>query len=376
MKKTLIALAVLATAGTVNAAQIYGSDTSKVSLKGEIDSYLSQWERETSSAANSKTKTKYNPNVNLWAKIQIDGEHKLNDMFTAFGSFEIETANQEWKSTSSDFTAKFDDLYAGVKTDSWGVVMGEHGDWADSMDATEKDDISNEGFYLGNAGGHHEESAGHGIGFKFYGVDNLTLVADVTTDSTDGVDPTWGASANYDMGMFSLGASYQTGDQATGITTTDKQYAGTDYYKGGVSASMNVSGFYLAATYMAYEGVKDFGFWEDSNLATISTATASFYEGNSYGLAAAYTFDSVRLYSTYSVMSNDKRTIVTASTSTTSDVNNADVKTLLVGAEYTFTDNLLAFLEYQTAKAEAGVNQTGGVDLDADSIVFGTYYTF
>ena len=44
MKKTLLALAIAATATSVNAAEIYSNDDTKVGLKGEVDIYLSQSE--------------------------------------------------------------------------------------------------------------------------------------------------------------------------------------------------------------------------------------------------------------------------------------------------------------------------------------------
>lgn len=375
MKKTLIALAVLATAGSVNAAQIYGSDTSKVSLKGEIDSYISDWQRDTSATA----KDKYNTDVDLWAKIQVDAEHDLGNGYTAFGSFEIETGSGWVPDDNGAYSASFDDLYAGVKTDTWGVVAGEHGDWADSMDATEKDDITNEGYYLGNAGGHHTESAGHGIGFKFYGVEGLTVVADVTTNQTDGIDPTYGASVDYEFGNYGLGASYQSGDAATGVSANPA----ADYYKAGVSASATFGGLYLAATYVAYEGVTDFGFWDqaastsyDSATGVTSTTSQVFYEGKSYGLAASYTIEETRLYTTYAVMSNDKtNTVSTTSASTKADVNNADVTNWVLGVDHKVSDNLLAFVEYQMGSAETGFSGATE-DLDAYSWVVGTYYTF
>ncbi|MGF1739758.1 porin [Vibrio profundum] len=371
MKRTLIALAVLAAAGSANAAQIYGSDTSKVSMKGEIDSYLSTFKQDTSATAD----TKRSPDVDMWAKIQIDAEHQLNDKFTAFGSFEIESSSGYDLTADSDFDAVFDDLYAGVKTDTWGVAIGEHGDWGDSMDATEKDDITNEGYYLGNAGGHHTESSGHGISYKYYGIDGLTYIADITTDQTDGVDPTYGTSLDYTMGNYSVGASFQAGDQATGITGVTGTYAATDYYKGGISASATFGGFYAAATYVAYEGVNGFGFFDAATAGTAPTVTgADFYEGNSYGLAASYTIDKVRLYSTYAVMSNDKVTAVTSTTSATTDVNDADVSNWVLGTDYTISDNLLVFAEYQTSTAESGFTKT--VDYDAYSVILGSYYTF
>lgn len=369
IKKTLIAMAVLATAGTANAAQIYGSDTSKVSLGGEIDTYFSVWERDDTAT----TTTKNDPAVNMWVKIQMDAEHQINNTFTAFGSFEMESGSF-WTGTDNDIRA--DDVYAGVKTSSWGIVAGEHGDWGDSMDAIEKDDIDNDAYYLGSAGGHHRESAGNGIGFKYYGVENLTLLVDVTTNSDEDIDATWGGSANYTLGNYSLGAAYQAGDQATGFTGATDQYKATDYHKGGVSASATFGGLYLALTYVNYEGVDTFGFFSPSTTPTATIPDDTFYEGNAFGGAASFTIDKLRLYTTYSLMSNDKSTTVTTTSSTTADVNDADVSLLVLGADYGVLDNLTVWVEYQNSTAENGVNTATSTDLDAYSFVIGSYYSF
>ncbi|MGF1739834.1 porin [Vibrio profundum] len=368
MRKTLIAMAVLAAAGTANAAQIYGSDTAKVSLKGEIDTYISSWERDDTAT----TQTKGDPDVNMWAKIQMDAEHQINGTFTAFGSFEMENGSW-WNGTVSAIST--DDLYAGVKTSSWGVVAGEHGDWANSMKALEKDDIDNDAYYLGTAGGHHRESTGHGIGFKFYGVEGLTVVADVTTNSDEDIDPTWGTSVNYSLENYNLAVAYQVGETASGVASATGQYKATDYHKGGVSASATFGGLYLALTYVNYEGVDTFGFFGPTTAKGSTIADDTFYEGNAFGGAASFTVDKLRLYTTYSLMSNDKATLVTTTSSTTSDVNDADNSLLVVGADYGVLDNLTVFVEYQNSTAEAGLN-TSAVDLDAYSFVLGSYYSF
>ncbi|MEG3694966.1 porin, partial [Vibrio coralliirubri] len=77
MKKTLLALAIAATATSVNAAEIYSNDDTKVGLKGEVDIYLSQSEVDK----NLTETTKNEADVSTWAKIQLDAEQKLNDQF-------------------------------------------------------------------------------------------------------------------------------------------------------------------------------------------------------------------------------------------------------------------------------------------------------
>ncbi|MDK9760336.1 porin, partial [Vibrio sp. D173a] len=233
MKKTLLALAIAATATSVNAAEIYANDDTKVGLKGEVDIYLSTSEVDTSTTATTKKEA----DVSTWAKIQLDAETKLN------ASVEIE---------SDGSNAKFDDGLAGFKTDTWGMAFGETGDLAESADAIQKDDITNEGNYMGSTGGHHAESSGHGAVFKGQFVEGLTLVADINTDSTENVDNTYGISADYAFGAFSVGASYITGERTENV----------DYLLTGVSASAEFGGLYLAATYAQYEGNQGYGYWD------------------------------------------------------------------------------------------------------------------
>ncbi|CDT42155.1 putative outer membrane porin protein; locus of qsr prophage [Vibrio coralliirubri] len=339
MKKTLLALAIAATATSVNAAEIYSNDDTKVGLKGEVDIYLSQSEVDE-----NLTDTKKNEaDVSTWAKIQLDAEQKLNDQFTAFASFEIETGD------GGD--AGFDDVLVGFKTDTWGMAFGETGDLAESADAIQKDDITNEGNYMGSTGGHHKESAGKGVVFKGQFVEGFTIVADVNTDSTEDVDNTYGISADYAFSNFSIGASYITGDAAKDV----------DYSLAGVSASAEFGGLYLAATYAQFEGNQGYGYWD------LSDITAEYGNGETMGVAAAYQIDAVRLYTTYSVATTDEL----SSAAGTRSISDIDSTNLVVGVDYAFRDNILFLAEYQTADFEYE-SQT----LDADGVIAGVYYTF
>ncbi|MCG6403618.1 porin, partial [Vibrio fluvialis] len=118
MKKTLLALAVATISTSALAAgNIYDDGTTAFNVKGEIDTYVSAADTKTTTSGVA-TKNSTDADIDLWAKIQIDATHKLNDSVTAFGSFEIENGNgfDGWKSqlTSSDDNAmKTDDLYFG-----------------------------------------------------------------------------------------------------------------------------------------------------------------------------------------------------------------------------------------------------------------------
>ena len=356
MKKTLVALSVLAAAANVNAAEIYSTDASKVSLSGEVDAYVATTDIDKQQSANVVTNTETDPSVMVWGKIQLDAEHKVSDTLTSFASFEIESETG-FDSADTDNNATFDDLYVGVKTDTWGVAIGEVGDLAASTDAIEKGDITNEGQYLGDAGGHRSESDGNGIVFKAELTDGLVFVADVNTESNKDVDNTYGASLDWAINdMFSVGAALVNGEVEQDV----------DYQVGGVSASVTLGGFFFAATYAQYEGVNSFGLFGDS----VGTTKYAYTDGDAYGVAAQYTVNKTRLYATYDVIALDEMSGTNANAE-------GDTTNLVLGAEYSLLDNVTIFGEYQTAETSndfTGAN--GGAGLDADTFVLGTYYTF
>jgi len=336
MKKTLLALSVMIATGSASAAEIYGSDTTKVSLKGEVDAYL---------AADEVDDVKSNADVSTWAKIQLDAEHKVNETFTAFASFEIE---------GDDSYLDLDDVFVGLETDTWGVAVGEVGDFGDSVDAIQKDDITNEGNYP-YATSHHTESKGKGISLKGEFVEGLTLIVDAHTQSDDAVDNTYGISADYAFANYSIGATYTAGDTYT--TNDDGDVTSTlDYSVAGVSVSAEFSGLYLAATYSAYEGIDSFGYWDTDN----------HMSGDSYGVAASYQLDKTRLYTTYSFTSSDENT----ATGVNADV---DVANFVVGVDYALAKNILVFAEYQAAEFD---DAAASDKLDAYTATAGVYYTF
>jgi predicted porin len=359
MKKTLVALSVLAAAANVNAAEIYSTDASKVSLKGEVDAYVATTDVEKQ-AASGVTRTETDPFVTVWGKIQLDAEHKVSDSLTSFASFEIESSTG-FDSSETDNNAKFDDIYIGVKSDSWGVAIGEVGDLAESLDAIEKGDITNEGQFFGSAGGHRAESKGNGVVFKAELTEGLVFVADANTESDENIDNTYGASLDWTINdMFSVGASAINGEQAQD----------TDYQVVGLSGSVNVGGFYFAATYAQFEGVNSFGLFGDSVGSGTSKVNYTYMDGDAYGVAAQYTIDKTRLYATYDVMALDQETVSGANAE-------GDTTNLVVGVDYALQDNVTIFGEFQTADTSNDFDGANGAKgLDADTFVLGAYYTF
>ena len=331
MKKTLLTLLIASVTAPAMAGDIYKTDTTKVAFSGEIDGYL---------ATTDINGVKTDADVNMWAKVQMDAEQKLTDTLTGFTSFEIEAGS--WY-TGTDSDARFDDVLIGVKTDVWGVAMGEVGDLASSADAIEKDDITNEGNYMGSIGGNHRESDGKGfVGKASFGP--MTFVADVNTVADNDTDNTYGFSADFDHELFSVGASYITGEVEATATS-----AKADFELYGLSASTEFKGVYLAATYADVQGTDSFGFYKTDALA----------KADSFGLAASYKIEKTRIYTTYSMVD------VKAMTGN----DQGDTTNWVIGADYQVAKNILAFAEYQQAEADWEAD-------DSMTVVTGVYYAF
>ncbi len=326
MKKTLVALSVLMAATSAQAIEIYSNDVSSVNLKGEIDAYVKGGEVDLDNA----DKVKADPSVDMWGYIQFDYEHKLSDSVSAFGSFEIE-------SDGSD--AVFDDVVAGLNTSYGKFSIGETGD---ALDVTEKDDITNEGFY--GQPGSDLESKGKGIRYQqSFGAFDLSLDAQTTTESQDNE---YGISGNYNFGDFEVGAAYVEGND--------------DDYIAAIGASAQLGDLYLATRYSDYEGRAKFKFAGNTD----SEIALPDHEGSAIGVALAYQLDKTRLYGTYHFIDGDK------------DMNGNDIDAemngFVVGADYAVMSDLLVFAEYQYAE----VDDSATLDGDASLYIVGAYLSF
>ncbi|MFV0449850.1 MAG: porin [Vibrio sp.] len=329
MKKTLLALAVAAVSTSALAAgNIYDDGTTSFNVKGEIDTYLSTAEVKTTEAGVA-TKLSADPDVNLWAKIQIDATHKLSDSVTAFGSFEIENGNgfDSWAGLTSDSnTTKTDDLYFGFNFgENFGIAMGEIGDFGDSLDAVTIDN-TNEGIGYMDDFVNSLESAGHAVSAK-YTVGGLKLIADAYLSSDENEDEAYGVSAQYAFNdMFTLGATYQ-----------DQGNRGSEIM--GVAARMSVAGFGAAVNYVLEDKVNG------EELDVISAALD-------------YQIEKVRLYTSFGFAEDDN--------------SDKEITYYTVGADYAVSSNIAAFLEYSNAETETDSNNK----VEGDGVVAGFYYTF
>ncbi|WMN88150.1 porin [Vibrio parahaemolyticus] len=337
MKKTLLALAVATVSTSALAAgNIYDDGTTAFNVKGEIDTYLSASET-TKTEAGVATKNSTDADIDLWAKIQIDATHKLNDSVTAFGSFEIENGNgfDGWKGIAADDQSMTtDDLYFGFSVgENFGIALGEVGDFGDSLDAITIDN-TNEGLGYMDDFVKSQESAGHAVSLK-YTTGGLKLIADSYLSSDEDEDVAYGVSAQYAINeMFTVGATYQ--DQGNRNLEDDGSYS--DYSVMGVAARLSIANFGAAVNYV-FEDIDD-----ASDLETVSAALD-------------YQIEKARLYTSFGFTDGD---------------NDEEITYYTVGADYAVSSNIAAFVEYTDAEDKTDSDNK----LEGEGVVAGMYYTF
>jgi len=299
MKKTLVALAVLATA-SANAGNLYENDATSVKVSGEVDTVI-----KTSEYNNGSVKVVDNdPQVYAWANVQFDIDHKLSDSVTAFGSFEMEADNGE--------SVAVDDAKIGFKGNFGKVTFGETGS---SYAVLEKGELTNEGDDV-DVVYNSSESDGHGIRYEVTVAESLDLSFDMQTNKAQNADNDWALSADYAIGDFTIGAAYIQADEKA-----------VDYDRSamGLSVSYEANGFYVAATYTDYEG---------QGAVNVNGGEDTFkladHDGNTYALAASYSWDAYKVYTAYQVLSADQ--------STAGAAIDADLDNFYVQAESRFLD--------------------------------------
>ncbi len=323
MNKKFLALAVAAlVSGAANAANIYEDDATTFGVSGEIDTFLSQYESDNSADRDF--------DADLWAKIQIDATHKLNDTVTVFGSFEME--NGEGYDENGDKGLKTDDLYFGAMFgEHFGIAAGEVGDFGDSFNAITIDN-TNEGYGYMDDFVTDFESDGHTIAAK-YEANGLVLVADTYLDEDEGQDAAYGVSASYTISGFNVGASYQDHGNRDGVDSTNN--GDNDVY--GVKVGYAADAFSIAANYVV----------EQKN--SVDTDVI--------GLAADYKFDAARLYVSGFVADQDGA--------------EEDFTAYTLGADYAFSNNVLGFVEYSAQENSDYANNS-----DNSLYLVGMYYMF
>lgn len=335
MKKTLLALVVAGISTSALAAgNIYDNGTTSFNVKGEIDTYVTTLKSKYNNVEKSS-----DLDIDVWAKIQIDSQHKVNEDITVFGSFEMQNGEGFGFDgdgfAGDDKNVQTDDLYFGAYLgDNWGVAFGEIGDFGDSLDAITIDN-TNEGLGYVDDFVISQESRGHAASVKG-NFNNLTVIADAYLNQEENIDTAFGLSAQYAINdMFTVGASYQ--DQG------ENEVKKLDYKVMGVAARLNIENFAAAVNYVA----------EEKKEANVKN------DADTWSVAASYQINEARLYTSFGFTSYE---------------DNKDGNYYTLGADYALTGNILTFIEYTAIDEDKGV---GKAMLDeGEVVVAGLYYTF
>jgi len=327
----IIALAVAAVATGANASNIYDNGQTSLNLKGEIDAYLSTSEIKDSASDDVKT----DPDADVWAKIQIDANHKLTDTVTVFGSFEMQNGvdfNAVDDNNDDSDVIKTDDLYVGAQFgDNFGFAVGEVGDFGDSLNAIIIDN-TNEGTGYVDDTADKFESKSHAVSLK-YNTDSLTLIADTYLAEDEDKDSVYGVSVSYDVAGFNIGASYQ--DRGNRESFKAVNTGDNDVY--GIKLGYGNDAFSIASHYV------------------VEQIDSVDYEV--IGLAADYTIDDLRLYA--------------SAYSAEEDNNSDDLTAYTLGVDYAFSKDLTGFVEYT---AQDNYNYEN--DADYSLALAGVYFSF
>ncbi|MGR5448747.1 porin [Vibrio sp. PNB22_3_1] len=303
MKKSLTALILASAFSTANANNIYANDTTALALSGEVDAFLRTSEIDVKGVGKSTE----DPNVDFFTYVQFDLSHKVNDAVTAVASLEVE---------SNGSGAVFDDVYGGFKGDFGLVTFGESGD---SMDLIEVTDISNEGVYIGSPVNPYE-SVGKGIRYQKTLGGNLDVSVDWQTDADENVDGSIGLAGAYNFGNGSVSGAYSD--------------FGNDASAMGLAATFTgVEALFVGASYSVYEAV-NYTITTGSNAQEVQLGA---HDGNAIALAAAYSMDEMKFYTTYGLISVDE----VMGTSV-----DAELSSILLGVDYKLSGSVSAFFEY------------------------------
>lgn len=313
MKKTFLALAVAAVATSAHAKiDLYKDEVKSVNVKGQVSVFFNAI-NEVESDLTTEIKDD-DANVSTWAQTEFGFSHQISDDLKGFASFEIDYSDSS--------NAVFDDVYAGV-TGSFGTLKG--GETGDSLGVVGNlTDITNEGTYAYDS---NIESKGKGIRYEKT-LGGLYLSADLQTTSAEDSDDELNLGASYSFDYVTVAAAYSDG--------------GDDVGTAGFGASLSYNDLYLGALYANFEG----GYEQ---------AGGGFAEGEVVGLAASYTFDDVRVYTSIAMASDDNSddkadsasfgidyavngdiTLFAEYTGTSHDVNDKETKVALAGVYYKF----------------------------------------
>lgn len=372
MKRRVLSLvipALLAAAGSANAAEIYNKDGNKLDLFGKVDGLHYFSDNDGSDGDQS------------YVRFGFKGETEISNELTGYGQWEYQAAlnNSEAEGTADSYTRvgfaglKFGDAGSFDYGRNYGVAY-DIGAWTDVLPEFGGDTYGADNFMFqrGNGMATYRNNNFFGLvdgwnfAVQYQGKnDNNTESAggrDVLGENGDG----WGLSTTYDLGSgFGIGAAAFQSDR------TNRQNGGSagilgrgdkaEVYTGGLKYDAN--NVYLAAMYSRSYNATRFGDSSDN-----SSAYGYADKADNWELVAQYQFDF------------GLRPSLAYVTSRGTDVQNWGKQNLKkyvdVGATYYFNKNMSTYVDYQINLLDDNdFTDAAGINTD-DVVALGLVYQF
>ena len=324
IKPLAIAISVLFT-GAAAAGEIYKSDDNTVELSG--------WAKGIAIYVDADAGDK-EPHVFTDAHLKVKGTHQLNEDAKLIGSFAINAGDSI---TKAGRNAEFADIKLEFDHTTYGnFSFGDTGNSFGVLGKAKQGEGSN--LYQISQGG----VDGQGIRYKKK-VNDLEFSANYETDSDSDTESNYAASLNYKTDDFSAAVAYGSD--------------GKDANSVGLAGDVTVGDFKIGAAFISFENAASL---KASDSVELSLDKLIPNDGETYSVAAAYTFDCFKVYGSLQYADADVQGKA------------AEAKTAYLGLGYDVTDSFKTDFVVQTGSVE----KPDGKKEDGYGLKFVAKYSF
>lgn len=322
IKPLAIAISVLFT-GAAAAGEIYKSDENTVEMSG--------WAKGIAIYVNADDKKK-EPHVFTDAHLKVKGTHQLNEDAKLIGSFAINAGDSV---TKENRNAEFADIKLEFDHTTYGnFSFGDTGNSFGAVEKAKQGEGSN--LYIIGQGG----VDGQGIRYKKT-INDLEFSANYETDSDSDNEANFATSLNYKVDDFSAAVAYGSdGDKANSV---------------GLAGDVTLGDFKFGAAFISFENAASLKA-SDSVELTLESPN----DGETYSVAAAYTFDCFKVYGSLQYADGDLQGTA------------VEAQTAYLGLGYDVTDSFKTDFVVQTGSVE----QEGEEKKDGYGLKFVAKYSF
>lgn len=346
MKRNILAIvipALIAGAGTANAAEIYNKDGNKLDLYGKVD--VRHFFGKSSGGDEGDDSR---------VRLGIKGDTQISDQLTGFGRFEWETKTKKSEAENENTNRL---AYAGLKIADFGSidygrnygVLYDVNAWTDVLPLYGADSMSQADSYLT---GRNRNLLTYRSTDFFGLVDGLNFAlqyqgkntesnksgsSDYLKNNGDG----FGLAANYDIGWgVALGAGYAKSNRGLTDANKDRRGAGGNSAEGwNAGIKYDANNLYLAAMYGETRNMTRFGKLTTTNLDGTQVANKT----ENFELVGQYLFDEIGLKPSIAYVQSKGKDLTDPAYSQKQDL----VKYVSLGAFYYFNRNLTAVVDYK-----------------------------